>query len=486
MARLAVCPSVLRSALRGPASGGRAAPPACLPLRSQTLRAASEKAAPKQKRDSGRWRPEEGGDRQRGGEGWGEGGGRGKQAGESGKLRCTSVRPGGAGTASSALPRARGAAAEPPPTPPRGFPSGQCPRSVPEARGRKRPGNEGAREPPGLVSGTATSPALPPSVCPRRETPHAPVVGAPGGGACQPLLPRFLDSVILLPFPHLLQINWYKVVLLKMDTFGCFEGHGSQTSGPKTQFHWLNLPLPPSSSSCSWATGFSNIRKIQEGQGEKQQPPESSPRVDVSGFTTSQAGKTRTEAYTTGRQLFDPGCAARAPAGSGALSPPQKWPVPTPEEGGGATRRSGDFWPDYTRYNQLSRAVRELARRLRDLPERDQFRVRASAALLDKLYALGLVPTRGSLELCDFVTASSFCRRRLPTVLLKLRMAQHLQAAVAFVEQGHVRVGPDVVTDPAFLVTRSMEDFVTWVDSSKIKRHVLEYNEERDDFDLEA
>uniref|UniRef100_G1SMB3 U3 small nucleolar ribonucleoprotein protein IMP3 n=2 Tax=Oryctolagus cuniculus TaxID=9986 RepID=G1SMB3_RABIT len=141
---------------------------------------------------------------------------------------------------------------------------------------------------------------------------------------------------------------------------------------------------------------------------------------------------------------------------------------------------------DYTRYNQLSRAVRELARRLRDLPERDPFRVRASAALLDKLYALGLVPTRGSLELCDSVTASSFCRRRLPTVLLKLRMAQHLQAAVAFVEQGHVRVGPDVVTDPAFLVTRSMEDFVTWVDSSKIKRHVLEYNEERDDFDLEA
>ncbi|EHA97876.1 U3 small nucleolar ribonucleoprotein IMP3 [Heterocephalus glaber] len=31
-----------------------------------------------------------------------------------------------------------------------------------------------------------------------------------------------------------------------------------------------------------------------------------------------------------------------------------------------------------------------------------------------------------------------------------------------------------------------MEDFVTWVDSSKIKRHVLEYNEERDDFDLDA
>uniref|UniRef100_A0A2K5F050 U3 small nucleolar ribonucleoprotein protein IMP3 n=1 Tax=Aotus nancymaae TaxID=37293 RepID=A0A2K5F050_AOTNA len=124
---------------------------------------------------------------------------------------------------------------------------------------------------------------------------------------------------------------------------------------------------------------------------------------------------------------------------------------------------------DYTR------AVRELARRLRDLPQGDPFRVGASAALLDKLYASGLVPTRGSLELCDFVTP-----------LLKLCMAQHLQAAVAFVEQGHIRVSSDVVTDPAFLVTRSMEDFVTWVDSSKIKRHMLEYNEERDDFDLEV
>lgn len=43
-------------------------------------------------------------------------------------------------------------------------------------------------------------------------------------------------------------------------------------------------------------------------------------------------------------------------------------------------------------------------------------------------------------------------------------------------EQGHVRVGPDTITDPAFLVTRNMEDFVTWVDTSKIKRHVQKYN----------
>lgn len=48
--------------------------------------------------------------------------------------------------------------------------------------------------------------------------------------------------------------------------------------------------------------------------------------------------------------------------------------------------------------------------------------------------------------------------------------------AVQYIEQGHVRVGPDPITDPAFLVTRHMEDFVTWVDTSKLKRTVMRYN----------
>lgn len=53
-----------------------------------------------------------------------------------------------------------------------------------------------------------------------------------------------------------------------------------------------------------------------------------------------------------------------------------------------------------------------------------------------------------------------------------------------FVQQGHIRVGPDVITDPAFLVTRQMEDFVQWADSSKIRKKVLAYNDKLDDFDF--
>uniref|UniRef100_A0A8P4KQW4 U3 small nucleolar ribonucleoprotein protein IMP3 n=1 Tax=Dicentrarchus labrax TaxID=13489 RepID=A0A8P4KQW4_DICLA len=125
---------------------------------------------------------------------------------------------------------------------------------------------------------------------------------------------------------------------------------------------------------------------------------------------------------------------------------------------------------DYTKYNKLSRNIRDLAQKIRDLDEKDGFRAQSSHRLLEKLYSIGLLPTKQNLSLTEKVTASSFCRRRLPSIMLNLRMAQNLKTAITFIEQGHVRVGPDIVTDPAFLVTRNMEDFVTWVDSSKIKQ----------------
>lgn len=69
----------------------------------------------------------------------------------------------------------------------------------------------------------------------------------------------------------------------------------------------------------------------------------------------------------------------------------------------------------------------------------------------------------------------------LQKLILKLpisdKMSENLKEATKFIEQGHVRVGPEVVKDPAFLVNRALEDFVTWVDGSAIRKHVLEYND---------
>ena len=115
---------------------------------------------------------------------------------------------------------------------------------------------------------------------------------------------------------------------------------------------------------------------------------------------------------------------------------------------------------------------------------RDATRTALTEALLEKLYACGALPSRKSLALCDKLSTSSFCRRRLAVVMVRLKLSETLREAATFIEQGHVRVGPDTVTDPAFRVTRSAEDFVMWVDTSKIKRKVAAYNDRVDDYDL--
>jgi len=139
---------------------------------------------------------------------------------------------------------------------------------------------------------------------------------------------------------------------------------------------------------------------------------------------------------------------------------------------------------DYKRYNILCGMITKLVNILKQVDPKDPFRVEMTDRLLEKLYNIGVIPTKKSLALCDKLSVSSFCRRRLATVLVRLHFAERLKEAVTYIEQGHIRVGPDTVTDPAFLVTRTFEDFVTWVDTSKIKRKVLQYNERLDDYDL--
>lgn len=131
----------------------------------------------------------------------------------------------------------------------------------------------------------------------------------------------------------------------------------------------------------------------------------------------------------------------------------------------------------------MSREIREIVNKIKELDVKDPFRIEATSTLLEKLFNMGLIPTKESLEMANNVNASRFCRRRLPLIMVRNKMAQTLQAAVKFVEQGHVRVGPERVTDPAFLVTRKLEDYVTWTDTSAIRKQIQEYNGLRDDFE---
>lgn len=139
---------------------------------------------------------------------------------------------------------------------------------------------------------------------------------------------------------------------------------------------------------------------------------------------------------------------------------------------------------EYHKYTKLVGEVKQLCHKLMQLPPDDPIRLRRTDDLLTKLYDLGLISMKTGLEACAKLTVSAFCRRRLPVVLMRLKFAENLTEATTLIEQGHIRVGPTKVDDPAMLVTRNMEDFITWVDTSKIKRKVSQYNDEVDDFDL--
>ncbi|XP_074308364.1 uncharacterized protein LOC141643214 isoform X2 [Silene latifolia] len=114
---------------------------------------------------------------------------------------------------------------------------------------------------------------------------------------------------------------------------------------------------------------------------------------------------------------------------------------------------------DYKKYNVMCRMVQKLVHILKQMDARDPFRIEMTDQLLEKL-------------------------RRLATIMVKQKFAEHKKAAVTYIEQGHIRVGIDTVTDPAFLVTRNMEDLLTWESSSKINKGIQQYHDKLDDYDL--
>ena len=63
---------------------------------------------------------------------------------------------------------------------------------------------------------------------------------------------------------------------------------------------------------------------------------------------------------------------------------------------------------------------------------------------MEKLYVLGMIPTKWDLEATSKISASAFCRRRLPVVMVRNKMSENIKNASKLVEHGHVRVGTEV------------------------------------------
>lgn len=142
---------------------------------------------------------------------------------------------------------------------------------------------------------------------------------------------------------------------------------------------------------------------------------------------------------------------------------------------------------EYIAYNKLIGQLTQLAAKLQLLSESDTFRIAMTEQMIQKCYNMGLLRSTNNMSLHDIttqITVSQFCRRRLSSILVKLKMAPTCAMAVTLIEQSQIRVGPNIITSPAFLVPRTLEDYVTWVDASKIRRTVQKYNNKLDDFDL--
>jgi U3 small nucleolar ribonucleoprotein protein IMP3 len=139
---------------------------------------------------------------------------------------------------------------------------------------------------------------------------------------------------------------------------------------------------------------------------------------------------------------------------------------------------------DYIAYNKLVGLITKLVGMLRKLPASDSDRIKMTEILLEKLHAIGVISSTQSLELCSDLSTSSFCRRRLSSILVEQKFVERMNEAVKFIQQGHVAVGPTVITDAATLVTREMEDHIKWSEGSKIKRQLLRFGEGADDFEM--
>ena len=79
--------------------------------------------------------------------------------------------------------------------------------------------------------------------------------------------------------------------------------------------------------------------------------------------------------------------------------------------------------------------VTKLTSMLKALSRDDPARVEMTQTLLDKLYVMGILTTKKSLVQCEKLSTSAFCRRRLPVIMVKLKMSETLREATEFVEQ---------------------------------------------------
>lgn len=136
---------------------------------------------------------------------------------------------------------------------------------------------------------------------------------------------------------------------------------------------------------------------------------------------------------------------------------------------------------EYKKYNLVVGLIKKLSETLSRLKDNDPTKLVIARKLINLLYNSGIIHEKTLLK-CTAVTVSSFCERRLPIIVARKKLVEKFVHADEFVQHGHIRVGTRIVNDTSVIISRAMEEFVTWSDTSKIKMKINEFNDERDDY----
>lgn len=136
---------------------------------------------------------------------------------------------------------------------------------------------------------------------------------------------------------------------------------------------------------------------------------------------------------------------------------------------------------EYKKYNLVVGMIRKLSETLARLSDSEPTKIVIARKLINLLYDAGIIHNKKLVD-CTKVNVSAFCERRLPMIMTKRKMMPSFRQADEFVQHGHVRVGTKIVNDTSVIISRDLEEFVTWADSSKIRQKIEEFNEGRDDY----
>ena len=128
-------------------------------------------------------------------------------------------------------------------------------------------------------------------------------------------------------------------------------------------------------------------------------------------------------------------------------------------------RNKRELWRVQFALNKLRNAARVLL----TLDEKDPKRIFEGEAIMRRMYRYGLLDeTQDKLDYVLALEPPTFLERRLQTIVFKLGLAKSVHHARVLIRQRHIRVGKQIVNVPSFLVRTDSQKHIDFALNSPL------------------